>query len=335
MVTVKEIAQRAGYSSATVSRLLNGDPTLSITDQTRDKILAVADVLGYWEDHERPLGGKEIALLFRVTEQEQQNDVYFATLNKAIRKVLKQRQLHVKTYSDTEELIDNADHHEGFICVGANHLTMSELSRLHKVLPAGVIIDTNPAPQYFDSVQPNLSLTVRNAFVQLIENGFERIGFIGGQGLQIADRPIMADSRTATFKIVAEEYGMKDAPIFSSGAFTVENGRRIGQQIIERFGKIGLPDAFICASDTITVGVLQAFNEGGVLVPRDTSIISINNSELAKYVSPPLTTYEIDQPEMCRIAVDYLHDLINHPGRPHTHTLVDTRLVIRQSFVRK
>ncbi|WP_239473168.1 substrate-binding domain-containing protein [Limosilactobacillus coleohominis] len=62
---------------------------------------------------------------------------------------------------------------------------------------------------------------------------------------------------------------------------------------------------------------------------------AINNSELAKYVSPPLTTYEIDQPEMCRIAVDDLHDLINHPGRPHTHTLVDTRLVIRQSFVRK
>lgn len=49
MVTVKEVAQRAGYSSATVSRLLNGDPTLSITDQTRDKILAVADVLGYWK----------------------------------------------------------------------------------------------------------------------------------------------------------------------------------------------------------------------------------------------------------------------------------------------
>ena len=335
MFTVKEVAQRSGYSSATVSRLLNGDPTLSVTDQTRNKILAVADVLGYWEDHERPLGGKDIALLFRITKQEQAKDVYFATLHKAIHEALRQQQLQVKTYSDIETLIDHADHYEGFICIGANHLTTAELSRLHKVLPAGVIIDTNPAPQYFDSVQPNLPLTVRNAFIQLVDHGFHKIGFIGGQGLQIGDRPMMADSRTATFKIVAEEYGMSDAPIFSSGRFTIENGRRIGEEIIQRFGKIGLPDAFICASDTITVGVLQAFNEAGIIVPRDTSIISINNSELAKYVSPPLTTYEIDQEEMCRIAVEDLHDLINHPGRPHTHTLVDTRLVVRQSFVRK
>lgn len=80
MVTIKEIAQRAGYSSATVSRLLNSDPRLVISGQAREKILAVADVLGYWDEHDRPLGNKEIAILFRITKQDQENDVYFATL---------------------------------------------------------------------------------------------------------------------------------------------------------------------------------------------------------------------------------------------------------------
>lgn len=332
MATIKEIAQRSGYSSATVSRLLNADPTLSVTQETRDKILAVADVLGYWENHERPLGSQQIALLYRVTKEEKLNDVYFATLKDNIKDAMRKQQLQVKTYSDTESLIRHAHNYEGFICVGANHLTTSELTKLHQILPAGVIIDTNPAPQYFDSVQPNLPLTVRNAFEEMIHRGFKKIGFIGGQGLQIGDKPMMADSRTATFKIVAEDYGMPDAPVFSCGQFTVNNGRRVGEQIITRFGREDLPDGFICASDTITVGVLQAFNSAGIIVPRDTEIISINNSELANYVSPPLTTYEINQAEMSRIAVNLLHDLVNHPHRPHAHIMVDTTLVVRQSF---
>lgn len=335
MATVKEIAQRAGYSPSTVSRLLNGDPTLSVTKQTRNKILEVADVLGYWDDHDRPLGGKSIALLFMISEQEQKEDVYFATLKSAIQAALANHQLDVQTYSDTEKLINNADEYEGFICVGANHLTLDELTRLHKVLPAGVVVDTNPAPQYFDSVQPNLSLTIRNAFIKCIQNGDQQIGFIGGRGLQVGDQPMMADARTAAFKIVAEEYGMTDAPVFADGPFTMENGRKIGKQIVHQFKGEHLPNTFISASDTLTVGALQAFNEAGVIVPRDTAIISINNSDLAKYVSPPLTTYEINQSEMCRIAVNVLHDVINHPERPHTHVLVDTKLILRQSFIEK
>ena len=56
-----------------------------------------------------------------------------------------------------------------------------------------------------------------------------------------------------------------------------------------------LPDAFIVASDALAIGVLQAFNEAGIRLPQDTAIISINNIEVSQYVSPPLTTYSIDQ----------------------------------------
>lgn len=332
MVTIKEIAQRAGYSPATVSRLLNGDPKLSVSTETRNKVMAVADVLGYWDHHERPLGDKAVALLFRIDEHEQLNDVYFASLKDELLEAMENKQLKVKVYSDTKKLIYNADDFSGFICVGANHLSSQILQQLHQAIPAGVIVDTNPAPQLFDSVQPNLGLTVRNAFEEMIHKGFKKIGFIGGQGLQIGDKPLMADSRTAAFRIVAEEYGMKGTPIFSSGRFSIENGRQVGEHIIKKFGSDHLPDGFICASDTITVGVLQAFNAAGVNVPRDTTIISINNSELAKYVSPPLTTYSINQKEMSRLAVRLLHDHINHPQRPHVHMLVDTQLVVRQSF---
>ena len=67
MATIKEIAEKAGFSSATVSRLLNNDPNLSIAPSTRKRIMVAAEELGYWNDHRkqdtiRPT----IALLYRV-----------------------------------------------------------------------------------------------------------------------------------------------------------------------------------------------------------------------------------------------------------------------------
>lgn len=52
MVTIKKIAEESGYSPATVSRLLNNDPNLSITADTKNKILEIANKLGYWKDHQ-------------------------------------------------------------------------------------------------------------------------------------------------------------------------------------------------------------------------------------------------------------------------------------------
>ncbi len=67
-------------------------------------------------------------------------------------------------------------------------------------------------------------------------------------------------------------------------------------------------------------------------MPRDTVVISINNSEVAKYVSPPLTSYDINQETLSRMAINLLQDLITHPQRPHVHLTVNTDIVFRKSF---
>ena len=63
-----------------------------------------------------------------------------------------------------------------------------------------------------------------------------------------------------------------------------------------------MPQAFLVASDPLAVGVLQAFNENKLTVPEDVSMISINDIDIAKYVSPPLTTFRIDTEELDRFA---------------------------------
>lgn len=83
------------------------------------------------------------------------------------------------------------------------------------------------------------------------------------------------------------------------------------------------------------MGVLQAFNEAGISIPREVAIVSINNSDIAKYVSPPLTSYNINQEEMVLRAISMLTDLIMRPSRPYEEVNINTNLVVRKSFIPK
>lgn len=171
MVTIKEIAQRSGYSPATVSRLLNNDQTLSVTQTTRNKILKVANQLGYWKDRKKPAVAPTIALLFRMNNQEQLQDSYFASLKDALLKTIEDAGMQVKVFQYAEELIDQAEEFQGFLCVGDDNVELNVFKRLHRLLPAGVFVDTDPLPHLFDSVQPNLSMTVRDALEQFADAG--------------------------------------------------------------------------------------------------------------------------------------------------------------------
>lgn len=330
MTTIKEIAEKSGYSSATVSRLLNNDPNLSITADTKNKILELANKLGYWESHQGKRIKPTIALLYRVNHREQLQDEYFISLRKKIVETTKDKGLKMEIFEDIDDLIKNAPLFQGFLGVGSDEISNESLQKLHHVLPNGVFIDTNPVPNLFDSIKPNLALTVKDAIDQLLNAGYQEIGFIGGEG-QNFNHVQEKDIREITFKEYITAHHVKHAPMYVSGPFSVKNGYQLGQEA----AKNKLPKAFVIASDTLSVGVLQAFNEEGIKVPHDVALISINNSDVANYVSPPLTSYNINQEEMVIQAISMLTDLIMRPTRPCEEVNVNTNLVIRKSFVPK
>lgn len=77
MVTMKEIAQKSGFSQATVSRLLNGDPTLSVKEETRRRIIEVSEQLGYATGSRRIALPRRVAVLDNATREEELADAYF------------------------------------------------------------------------------------------------------------------------------------------------------------------------------------------------------------------------------------------------------------------
>ena len=248
--------------------------------------------------------------------------------------MIKENGLQVQVFGRIEDLVAKAASFQGFMGVGSKRLTKEKMTMLHDALPNGVFVDINPAPDMFDSVRPNLSLTIRDALHRLTTAGYQQIGFIGGKGLNM-DHIQQSDIREMAFReFTSIDDNIKEAPMFVGGPFNIENGYALGKRVLDECGD-HLPAAFIVASDTLSVGVLQAFNENGVIVPRDTAVISINNSEVARYVSPPLTSYNINQETLSRMAIKLLQDLIIHPDRPHIHLMVNTSLVERKSFITK
>ena len=221
MTTIKEIAHESGYSSATVSRLLNNDPNLSITADTKNKILEIANRLGYWKDHQEKKIRPTIALLYRVNHEEQLQDEYFTSLKQALISTVEHEALEMKTFYDIKDLIEQASSFQGFIGVGAGPIENADLYKLHEVLPNGVFVDTNPAPELFDSIRPNLALTVKNAIDLFIKNGYDRIGFIGGFGPK-HDHIQETDIRSTTFADYIKVRGKENKWIFVDGPFSVE-----------------------------------------------------------------------------------------------------------------
>lgn len=94
---------------------------------------------------------------------------------------------------------------------------------------------------------------------------------------------------------------------------------------------IGFRRLFFVAGDPIAVGCLQALNEKGIAIPNRVSVISINNISIAKYVSPPLTTFHIDTKELCKVAIELLLERVVEKRKIVKTIYLGAELVKRKS----
>lgn len=335
MATIREIAKKAGFSQATVSRVLNDDPTFTVKETTRKKILDASLEMGYgtMSHLQRVVIPQNIALLNDTFSDKGLQDAYFNELRASLYQRANAERMNLSEYYDADALIADADKYLGFIAIGPQPLTPDALRRLHEVLPYGVFIDINPAPNLFDSVQPDLEQMIMDAMDTLVSSGNRRIGFIGGSGSIMGKREYPEDTRAFAFRNWATRYGLEtEGLIFEEGPFTVENGRALGEELISAHAG-NLPDGLIVAADSLAVGVLQACAASGVLVPRDMRVVSINNQEIAKYTSPALSSYDINKDELVRAAMVTLAEAISTRRTINHHLRISTELVVRDSYI--
>lgn len=229
MATIKEIAQRTGFSQATVSRLLNGDPTLSVREETRRKIIQASEDLGYSVQTKRIVIPHEVALLDNEKSDEALRDSYFTDLRSALERNAEQQRMEMTVFHNLDDMIARSSKFDGFMAIGADQISEEDLERLHRAMPYGVFIDVNPAPNLFDSVQPDLQQTMHDAVAACAAKGMKRVGFIGGKGCLMNFYEVDEENRATYFRREARRFGIQsDGLVYSDGLFTVSTAVRWG-----------------------------------------------------------------------------------------------------------
>lgn len=327
MATIKDIANKAGVSIATVSRVLNYDLTLSVSDETKKKIFEIAEELSYEKRTMRKIATTKIALIHWYTEKEELGDLYYMSIRLGVEKRCKQHNLGIVKFfeNNIEEL--SKENIQGIVAVGK--FSEDEVNCFKGITKNIVFVDSSPDEDIFDSVVVNFEKITKQVIDYLLKKGHEKIGYIGGKETFKDKTSDIRDDREVTFKSYLNEKGLLKDDYVYIGDFTVSDGYKLMKKAIEEHGE-QLPTAFFVGNDSMAIGCLRALGEAQVSVPDRVNIIGVNDISVSQYVFPPLSTVKVHTELMGETAVDLLIERFG--GRNISKKVtVSTGLKIRQS----
>lgn len=327
--TLEQVAERAGVSRATVSRVVNGSPT--VTPAIRESVERAIAELGYVPNQAaRSLVTQRtdsIALIlpeteFRVFSEDQAIPGFIRGVSQELEAADKQLVLMVGGSPSAHDRIERyalARHVDGVI-IASMHGADPLPNALHRmgipVLCGGRPLGRSAVPYVETDSVGGARIAVRH----LLQSGRTRIATVAGPQDMVAGIDRLTGYR--------EELRDSDRrSIVAVGDFTRESGAVAMRQLLADDPQL---DAVFVASDLMAFGALTALKEAGRRVPDDVAVVGFDDVEQSRYVEPPLTT--VRQPiigqgrEMAR----QLLRLVAGEEIPHA-VVLPTELVVRAS----
>lgn len=301
MVTLKDIAIRAGVSNATVSRVLNEDPTLSVREETRERILAIAEELRYTKQKPQT---RKVMLLQWYTPEEELDDLYYQSIRLGAEKRLREAGLEVERQFD--ELPQETDV-DGICAIGK--FSRDEVRQLQRLGRPLCFIDSDQLMLGEDSVVIDFTFAVQSLLDRITELGHQHIGFLGGREYTHDQKHLLADPREELFRSALQQLGLYREDCFYTGTFSTDSGQEMMRQALAQHGE-ELPTLFFAANDSIAIGAMRELQSQQVPVPERVSLIGFNDSNVARYVYPSLSTIYVDTETMGATGIDLLLDRI-------------------------
>ncbi|KRM76041.1 LacI family DNA-binding transcriptional regulator [Secundilactobacillus collinoides] len=327
-VTLKDIAQKAGVSLSTVSRVLNYDTTLSVSDDTRQRIFEIAEELNYTKIKRSPKNPEvhRIAVVQWYSENKEMDDLYYMAIRMGIEK--RSQELQIQTtpvfQSQVSEISQDVD---GIIAVGK--YSADQVSQLSELTNNLVFVDWSEIDRGFDSVVTDFKTPVTQALNLLLEQS-DQVGIIYGSEYT-TDRALkIPDPRYNTYKRIMTEKGKFNDRLTFEGNYTNQSGYDLMQQAIHELGD-DLPHAFFVSNDPMAIGALKALGEANIDVPDRVSLFSFNDTSVAKYVYPELTAVHVYTDQMGVTAVDMMKSRLDDGREVPLKTVVATTLMKRKS----
>lgn len=319
MATIKDIAERAGVSIATVSRVLNYDETLSVQEETRRRIFEAADALEYtMKEKKKRKKRLLIALQSTYTVDEELQDPYYLTLRMATERALTDQGFRFYVLMPNMAPQPGTD---GILGLGT--FTREEVDALLSFGLPLVLADHADQPMDCDYIVHDKDYPTAVALKMLRDLGHTRIGLIAEEAAD--DFYANPRPRTGLIRLLTGS----DAFICHSKAFTPEEGYKCFMELMQQDLA---PTAIFVGNDSMAIGCYQAAAALGLKIPEDVSLIGCNDIPAAKFMVPPLTTIRLHTDFMGEEAVALLADrILNNRKIPMMVTLPG-ELVLRDSI---
>ena len=336
-VTIKHVAADAGVSLQTVSRIINNEP--NVRPAMKERVQASIDKLGYVPSiAAQRMSGSRSYLILAINDRERTIADWQARQGSDwVDQMLLGGMLKCAEhgYRMIFELVDTH----------SDHVERELGAAISALQPDGVVL----TPPHSENAQitdllakrkipfarigsiapgPGIAMTMgdegsaRTATEHLVALGHKRIGFIAGP-----EEYSLSDWRLLGWQRAMEAAGLSHQGLYARGDFSHASGLVASRALL---GLDTPPTAIIASSDQMTLAALETASERGLKVPDDLSLISFDNSPVARFADPPLTA--IDQPIAATFskAVELL--IVNGSGPVLEQPVVtESSLIIRGS----
>lgn len=323
--TLRDVAEAAGVSVPTVSKVVKGRADVSA--ETRARIQELLHQHGYVPRRpDEPISaGRTIELCFdgmaNANNLETMRGVLEAGERAGVHVVVKITPTGRPSTEWVATMIEA--HHAGVILV-TSRLTRAQQEQFARAGIALVVIDPVNTPlEDIPSVGVNNFSGAYQATKHLTDLGHRRIGMVQGVDSECAA------ARLAGYHAALREAGVEPRPEWiHPGDFTFQAGRRAGDHLLSTPEP---PTAIFAANDLEALGVLDAARARGLRLPEDLSVVGFDDSVQAISASPGLTTVRQPFAEIGATALQLLLELVAHRPLASRRLELTTHLIVRQS----
>ena len=325
-MTIKEIAELAGVSTATVSKILNAKDQ-DISEATRKNVLDIVEREGYIPNgiakSLRIKNTKTIGIIMPDVM-----NLFFSELARGVEDAAEKKGYSVilcnsdNKESKEEKYIQILQEKmvDGIILTASENSVKRSLRR--RKIPMVLLDRDISTDEKVGRITVDNEEGTYNATKLLIEKGCKNIGFISSNKTTKSSGQRLRGYENA---ILESKINLDKDKIFLQN-YTIETGYKGTVSLLEKTNI----DGICCGNDLIAIGAIKALKERGIKIPQDVKVIGFDDISISKYMDPPLTTIRQPIYEMGEEAVGMLIDVINNKEMEMSKVL-KTELIVRET----
>lgn len=330
--TIKDVAKRAGTSTATVSKVMNG--SYSISQPTIDKVKQAMEELNYHPNLRAKNFAKQstktVIFVTSIGKDAGFSNPHMFEIMCGLEHALSEKgyTLIVKNISEETvcDYIKNAAETkmaDGFV-IHASVISMKLDELIFEMSIPHLVIGNPNFNSHFCWIDIDNKLAGELAAKHLLEKGYQSLAFVGGK----KEDKISMHRLQGVLSVLSEHDVIVPKDYVQHGESDCDSGYAMMEQILNKRER---PDAVICANNYIAYGCVNALHDKGISIPKEMGVVTFDDYPFSKILKPMLTVVDIDVFDMGVQAGKYILQKMKKPNLYVQSYITFPTLILRES----